>query len=273
MKRILYIAWLLIVSSAWAQVVPFTDRGLFTNAAPTATNVINFENHSGNEGFLPDFTELGFVTFHTNANYGQEVISGGNIGAPNNKVYITVAANLFATIADISFGNGVLAVGFDLKSTGNNLTTGSQPFTATLYSGDTIIGASVVPSPPGGMTFQFYGFTSTAPITRIVFSSEASIINQNIVLDNFLISPELEVRITAIGTEGNDVRLTWRTIAGRTNFVQATSGAAGGSYSNNYTDLSGPIIVGGSGQVGTNYLDVGGATNTPSRYYRVRLVP
>src|SRR5436309_9324328 len=109
---------LLAASSARAQVVAWPSRALFTNAAPNATNIINFENHSGTEGFLPDFTELGFVTFHTNANCNQEVIDGFNIGAPGNKVYITVAADLGKTIADITFGRGVLAVGFDLKNTG-----------------------------------------------------------------------------------------------------------------------------------------------------------
>jgi hypothetical protein len=263
---------LVAASSAWAQVVPFTDRGLFTNAAPNAVNVINFEEFSGTNGFLPDFTELGFVTFHTNANYGQEVIDGGNVGAPGNKVYITVAADLGQTIADITFGLGVLAVGFDLKSTGNNATTGGQGFLARIFSGDTLIGASGITSPQSGTTFQFAGFTSTAPITRITFSSYELSPNQNIVLDNFLLSNELEFRITAIEAISNDVRITWNTIGGRTNFVQATAGAADGTYSNNFSDISGPIVVSG-GQVSTNYVDIGGATNTPARYYRVRLAP
>jgi hypothetical protein len=79
--------------------------------------------------------------------------------------------------------------------------------------------------------------------------------------------------ITAITRESDDLRITWTTIAGRTNFVQSTAGDTGGSFSNNFTDISSPIVVPGSGQVGTNYLDSGGATNFPSRYYRVRLVP
>ena|SRR5437773_276397 len=86
-------------------------------------------------------------------------------------------------------------------------------------------------------------------------------------------SRELEVRISAIGTVGNDVGLTWNTIAGKTNLVQATGGGPSGSYNNNYGDISGTIVVPGSGQVNTNYLDSSGATNFPSRYYRVRLVP
>jgi hypothetical protein len=44
-----------------------------------------------------------------------------------------------------------------------------------------------------------------------------------------------------------------------------------GSYStNNFADIF--AVTNTVGTV-TNYLDVGGATNSPSRYYRVRLVP
>jgi hypothetical protein len=81
--------------------------------------------------------------------------------------------------------------------------------------------------------------------------------------------PDSPLRITSILRQGNNVLLTWATIAGKTNVVQATAGASG-SYSNNFADLSPVIIPTGSA---TNYLDVGGATNTPSRFYRVRLVP
>jgi hypothetical protein len=38
-------------------------------------------------------------------------------------------------------------------------------------------------------------------------------------------------------------------------------------------DLSPLISVPGNGESTTNYLDAGGVTNGPSRYYRVRLAP
>ena len=75
-------------------------------------------------------------------------------------------------------------------------------------------------------------------------------------------------RITSVTPTNNDVRISWRTAGGRTNIVQAMTDLSG-SYSN----LSPNIVIVGSGDVTTNYLDVGGATNQPSRFYRVRLVP
>jgi T5SS/PEP-CTERM-associated repeat protein len=79
--------------------------------------------------------------------------------------------------------------------------------------------------------------------------------------------------ITAISREGNNMRIGWQTPGGVTNIVQATNGGPGGSYNTNFVDLPPQSIITGVGLITTNYLDVGGATNRPARYYRVRLVP
>jgi hypothetical protein len=52
--------------------------------------------------------------------------------------------------------------------------------------------------------------------------------------------------------------------------VEANSPPVGGSYTTNVTEFS-PLIVGSAGVTSTNYLDSGGATNKPARYYRVLL--
>jgi N-acetylneuraminic acid mutarotase len=66
-------------------------------------------------------------------------------------------------------------------------------------------------------------------------------------------------RITSIVKQGNDILITWLTIGGTTNVVQATSGLAGGGSSSGFADLSPQIAVSGMGQTVTNYLDAGGA--------------
>ena len=81
------------------------------------------------------------------------------------------------------------------------------------------------------------------------------------------------LRIISVVQQSNDVVITWTTAGGHTNAVQATAGDAGGGYATNFTNISGSIIIPGSGDTTTNYVDTGGATNTPSRYYRIRLVP
>jgi autotransporter-associated beta strand protein len=78
-------------------------------------------------------------------------------------------------------------------------------------------------------------------------------------------------QIASIVAQGNNILITWATSAGKTNELQVTSGGSGGSYStNNFVAIFGVTNAVGSS---TNYLDIGGATNRPTRFYRVRLVP
>ena len=74
-------------------------------------------------------------------------------------------------------------------------------------------------------------------------------------------------RITSVTRTGSNVAVTWNMGSGKTNALQFANSA---SYMTNFTDLF--IVTNTVGTV-TNYLDVGGATNVPSHYYRVRLVP
>jgi hypothetical protein len=75
-------------------------------------------------------------------------------------------------------------------------------------------------------------------------------------------------RITAVAQEGNDIRVTWQTVGGKTNFVQATA-----DLSASFVDITPALAITGAGMTSTNYLDFGAATNFPSSFYRIRLVP
>jgi hypothetical protein len=78
-------------------------------------------------------------------------------------------------------------------------------------------------------------------------------------------------RITAVACENNNLRVTWTMGRDKTNALQATAGEGNGSYStNNFSDIF--TVTNTVGSL-TNYLDVGAATNFPSRFYRIRLVP
>jgi hypothetical protein len=86
-------------------------------------------------------------------------------------------------------------------------------------------------------------------------------------------NPASLFRIISATPQGSNVLITWTAGGGRTNVVQASPGDGSGGYTNGFSDVSGPIVLPGSGDVSTNYLDIGGATNSPSRFYRIRLVP
>jgi len=80
------------------------------------------------------------------------------------------------------------------------------------------------------------------------------------------------LQITSVSRQSDDVVITWFTAGGRTNFVQAAT-ITDGNYTTNFSDVSDPIIILGGGDAVTNHVDIGGATNVPARYYRIRLVP
>jgi hypothetical protein len=58
--------------------------------------------------------------------------------------------------------------------------------------------------------------------------------------------------------------------------VVQTNAPNGGDFTNNFADLSPSIVitgVPGTGEMVTNHLDTGAATNIPTRFYRVKLLP
>lgn len=79
-------------------------------------------------------------------------------------------------------------------------------------------------------------------------------------------TPPSRPEILSLTFSGSNLTLTWSTLRGTTNFVQAADGLSG------FADLSGPIYILGSGSVVTNFTETDGATNTPTRYYRIRAV-
>jgi hypothetical protein len=85
-------------------------------------------------------------------------------------------------------------------------------------------------------------------------------------------NPASNFRIAAFQREGGSWRITWTTVGGKSYRVQ-TNAPPNGSLTNNFVDLSPLIFIPGSGESTTNYLHIGGATNTAARYYRIRLAP
>jgi len=80
------------------------------------------------------------------------------------------------------------------------------------------------------------------------------------------------MHVLSVIRQGNDMSITWVAGGGRTNVLQATAGDISGNYFTNFSDIVTNIIA-GSGDATNNYVDGGGATNGPTRYYRIRLMP
>lgn len=74
-------------------------------------------------------------------------------------------------------------------------------------------------------------------------------------------------RIMSVEQESDNLRVTWLTVGSHTNAVQAAP-----NIDDVYSDVSCNIVITGTSDTTTNYLDLGAVTNSPVRFYRIRLV-
>lgn len=94
--------------------------------------------------------------------------------------------------------------------------------------------------------------TNTSGLINLIVSSSSS-------------SSSSTLQVISITRSTNDIAITWTASSAGANEVQAENG----NYNtNNFADISGPIGV--SAGVTNTYVDSGGATNAPLRFYRVR---
>ena len=161
---------------------------------------------------------------------------------------------------------------------------GSFRFAVTDADGSTLTntaGVQVTPTPAPPLTpfeqwqVDYFGSTTNAAADPNFDPDGDGMSNTNEFLSGTDPTNSLSaLRIVSAVRQSNDVRITWKTAGGRTNAVQTAAGSANGSYTTNFVDIGNSItIIPGNGDVTTNYADTGGATNTPTRYYRVRVVP
>jgi hypothetical protein len=198
---------------------------------------------------------------------GYLVVNGGN-------VFVTNASHT----AVLDMNNGVLELDSGTLVVDKLVMTNSCA--QFLRTGGTLIYGSVVLNPPDdtdgdGIPNGYELSHGLDPLN----SADASADNDGDGMSNlqeYLAgtdpnSSASSFHITSITPTGNNVLVTWMMGPGKTNALQVTSGTGDGSYqTNGFANLF--IVTNTVGTI-TNYVDVGGATNKPSRYYRVRLVP
>ena len=113
------------------------------------------------------------------------------------------------------------------------------------------LAADIIPGPISGFPLYLAPFNS-----ELLFSANDSFFSD---WEPWTASLRL-LRITNIERLGSSMRLTWATTGGTTNIVQS-AGTLGA-----FTDLSGPMIVPGSGETTATYTD---PKTTPGRFYRI----
>ena len=212
------------------------------------------------------------VTVNGNLKLGGtlNITDAGGFGAGNYTLFTYVGSlNAGGTLTVGSTPNGSLTYTIDTNTTGSvilHVTGGSDPYTTWTahygLSGGNAVGTA---DPDGdGMSNTNEFLAGFNPMNSAAYLHIISIVKTG-----------NDISVTYLGANGDN---TWSPgIASRTNVLEFTTGTANGSYSTNNFASTGltNILSGGTG-VGmvTNMVDIGGATNKPSRYYRVRvLVP
>lgn len=75
-------------------------------------------------------------------------------------------------------------------------------------------------------------------------------------------------QILSLMITNHDVVITWTTIGGSTNIIEATTNLA-----EPFSALSPGLVIPGTNETSTSYRDIAVMTNTPARFYRIRLAP
>jgi hypothetical protein len=181
------------------------------------------------------------------------------------KLQLNKAIISSGTVLQFALGTGSIpvAVTSDLTLGGTLNIINGGGFTNTTYTLFTYGGVLT-----GGLTLG----TTPTNTTCVINTNTSGQVNLVVTLPPSSSSTAL-VQLVSIVRSTNDIAITWEATGGSTSLVQVTSGAADGSYNtNNFTDiLASEFISPGSANVtNTNtYTDFGGATNIPSRFYRV----
>jgi len=144
----------------------------------------------------------------------------------------------------------------------------------------------LAPDPFTAWQLKYFGCTNCAQAAAAADPDGDGAINTNEFLAGTDPTNSLSYfRITSIVRQGagsNDINITWTARPCKVYIVQISPGTTNdGSYvTNTFADIASSLTIGGvvgggfvKGDVITNYVDVGGGTNKPTRYYRVRLVP
>ncbi|HXI84332.1 MAG TPA: glycosyl hydrolase family 28 protein [Verrucomicrobiae bacterium] len=266
-----------LVTLGGLAIPPTNNTMAFFNAqaAITDTNML---------GTNPNLTLGGTtLTVSNSLSLGGATTLNFALGANTAEIVVPGALVLGGTL-NVADGGGFGATTYTLFSysgalTYNGLAIGATPSTNFTYAISTntpgqvnLVVTAVAPTDPfTAWQNQYFGSSTNAQAQPGADPFGKGMSNTNQFLAGLNpTNPASLFKIISTTRNTTDVVIVWRTAGGHTNIVQAT-GSAG--YTANFNDISAPIIIPGNGDATTNYTDSGGATNTPSRYYRVRLVP
>jgi PKD repeat protein len=192
-----------------------------------------------------------------------------------------------------SFGDGGTA-SFSVATNPTHTYSNPGSYSVTLVvsgtggsSTNTVANLISVYAPFAWWQLNYFGSTNNADAASDVDLYGTGMSNTNKFLAGFNpTNAAAYLHIISVATSNADVIVTYLGANGDTNYVpgvqsrtnvlEYTAGAGNGNYtSTNFASTGQTNILGGGTGLGTvtNMTDPGGATNNPSRYYRVRVLP
>ena len=239
---------------------------------------------------------LSMIVGQTNGGYGNVRLSGGTVSVFSNLVIgscapgafgtmmISNGANLFVTNAShnacLEVRRGTLSISNGAIVQVDNLVITNSCGGRLLHYGGTLLYGNLVLNPDQSAVGdgipnswkQQYGFDPLDPTVASADPDGDGFSNlQEYLAGTDPTNSASSFHIISVVPSGIDLLVTWMMGSGKTNALQATSGDFSGGYNTN--DFSDIFTVTNTVGTVTNYLDLGAATNGPTRYYRVRLVP
>jgi hypothetical protein len=220
---------------------------------------------------------------HTNVvNFNGGVINSGG-AAVTNAMEFLVGDGVDAANYHLQGGVHSFASGLEVRNNGSLTGCGT-------INGNVVVDVGGIVLADCGGTLTFTGILTNNGILRAVNGSVLEaygpVVNNGIIdiqtgatnfhstfINNGTVADASYFRVTSITRQSNDIQLRWATIGGRSYVVQTNTPTVNGSYTNAFTDVGAALLAPGLNVGTTNYIDVGGATNQPARFYRVRLVP
>jgi PKD repeat protein len=267
---------------------PFTivSGNTFALAAGASTNVVVQFAPSVAGGFTN-----AIIVATANGGNSTNTVTGTGAVAPVAS-FTVIPSNgvepLTVSFTDTSTGTAPLSLSWNLGDSTTTNTGGGAVFAHSYAAGiytvtltaSNVVGSSTIVSNNliavlsvfQAWQLQYFGCTNCPQAQAGADPYGKGISNTN----QFLLglnptNPASAFKILTVAPQGSDALITWATAGGITNVVQSTTGLPNGSYSTDFVDVSPLIIIQGSGDTTTNYLNQGALTNSSTLYYRIRL--
>jgi fibronectin-binding autotransporter adhesin len=250
--------------------------------------------------FAPGFG-VGSIYASNNLTFASSAMLDYDLGTISDSVTVNSNLTLAGTLninnaGGFASGNTYLLFTYNGTLTYNGVSIGSTPIAGPTYTINTntpgqvnlVVTGSGSSNPFVTWQTYYYGCTGCPQAQPNVFPGGKGFSNTNLFMAGFnpttnsatyphVISVaktnnNIDIRVTYLGANGDSSYSGGPTV--RTNVLEFTTGTANGSYTNNFASTGQTNILSGGTGLGvvTNMVDSGGATNKPSRYYRVRVL-